>query len=495
MKQTNKTRKTDAESAEGSILTKGNGQQSNHGQTQSWIPVMSKLVAIRKLAAQNKTLKFNNLLHLITEELLMECFYTLKRDSAAGIDGVTWDKYQLFSKQLIKQLCEDIQSGRYKPKPARRIYIPKQDGSQRPLNILCIRDKIVQQAVSKVLESIYESDFMGFSYGFRPERSQHQALDALYVALNRRKINWVLDLDITKFFDTVEHDWLIQFLEHRVADKPLLKIITKWLKVGYVDEHNQRVKSLLGTPQGAVISPLLANVYLHYTFDLWLNRERHRSATGDVIMVRYADDAVIGFQYKNDANACLEGLKRRLTQFGLSVHPDKTKLIHFGRFAFEDFKRGKVQRPGTFDFLGFTHYCDLTKSRKAIVIKRKTIKKRLISKIKCVRQELKKRLHLPPWKVGKWLNQIIRGHINYYGVPMNGSSLNLFITEITNAWLKQLRRRSQRHKMTWSRFRKLVDYWIPKARIVHPYPEQRFDVRPKVGAVCVSSARTDLCGG
>ncbi|MEK0271933.1 reverse transcriptase domain-containing protein, partial [Vibrio vulnificus] len=193
----------------------------------------------------------------------------------------------------------------------------------------CIRDKIVQQAVSKVLESIYESDFMGFSYGFRPERSQHQALDALYVALNRRKINWVLDLDITKFFDTIEHDWLIQFLEHRVADKPLLKIITKWLKVGYVDEHNQRVKSLLGTPQGAVISPLLANVYLHYTFDLWLNRERHRSATGDVIMVRYADDAVIGFQYKNDANACLEGLKRRLTQFGLSVHPDKTKLIHF----------------------------------------------------------------------------------------------------------------------------------------------------------------------
>jgi group II intron reverse transcriptase/maturase len=452
-------------------------------------------MTIRKHAVQNKNFKFNNLYHLITEELLTESFYSLKRRSAAGIDGVTWEKFHLFSKQLIKRLHADVHSGKYKPSPARRIYIPKADGSQRPLSIICLKDKVVQQAVCKILESIYEADFMGFSYGFRPERSQHQALDALYVALNRKKINWVLDLDITKFFDTVEHQWLTKFLEHRIADKPMLKLITKWLKVGFLGERDQRVKAQVGTPQGAVISPLLANIYLHYSFDLWINRERNRSAMGDVTIVRFADDAVIGFQFKNDAEACLDGLKNRLDEFGLTVHPDKTKLIRFGRFAFEDYKKGKSRRPKTFDFLGFTHYWDLTRNRKGIILKRKTIKKRLLSKLKWIRVELRKRLHFQPKEVGRWLRKIIQGHLNYYGVPTNGKSLNLFVEEITKAWLKQLRRRSQRHVMTWQRFKRLVDYWIPKVKITHPYPEQRFDVRPKVGAVCVSSARTDLCGG
>ncbi|MCD9553457.1 group II intron reverse transcriptase/maturase [Photobacterium carnosum] len=495
MKQANKTSNIAAEPMEGRALTKGNEHQSNHDQTLSWSTMTSKLMLIRKHAIRNKNEKFNNLHHLLTVELLTESFYALKRTSASGIDGVTWDKFQLFQKQLIKQLHEDVQSGRYKPLPARRVHIPKADGNLRPLSIICLKDKIVQQAVCKILESIYEPSFMGFSYGFRPERNQHQALDALYVALNRKKVNWVLDLDITKFFDTVEHQWLIKFLEHRITDKQMLKLIIKWLKVGFLNEEGQRVRSQIGTPQGAVISPLLANIYLHYSFDLWVNQQRNRVATGDVTVVRFADDAVLGFQHRSDAEACLTGMICRLEKFGLTIHPEKTKLIRFGRFAFKDYQQGKSSRPKTFDFLGFTHYWDLTRNRNSIILKRKTIKKRLLSKLKWVRAELRKRLHDKPYNVGRWLKRIIQGHLNYYGVPMNSKSLNTFVKEITNAWLKQLRRRSQRHAMTWQKFRRLIDYWIPKVQITHPYPEKRFDVRPKVGAVCVSSARTDLCGG
>ncbi|MCQ1061384.1 group II intron reverse transcriptase/maturase [Photobacterium sp. DNB23_23_1] len=473
----NKAIKQAAEFVEGRPLTKGNSQQRLHVQTQSWNYVTSGLLAVRNVAKKDKKRQFTNLLKHIDEQLLNESFFKLKRRSAAGCDGVTWDRFRLNLAGNIRELHDQIHTGRYKPKPARRVFILKEDGSQRPLSIICLRDKVVQQAMVTVLNQIYEEDFLGFSYGFRPGRGQHDALDALNVAITKRKVNWVLDLDISKFFDTVEHDWLIRFLQHRIGDKRVVRLINQWLKVGILDEHGHRVHAKLGTPQGAVISPLLANIYLHYVFDLWLNRERTRSAQGEVVIVRYADDAVLGFQKHKDAQACLCGLKARLKSFGLQIHPDKTKLIRFGRFALSQFKEQKARgKPGTFDFLGFTHYCGLKYQgdKGEVAIKRKTKRKRLTNQLKKIRHELKRRLHDKPYETGQWLRRVVQGHINYYGVPYNSKSLSLFIEEVRKAWLKALRRRSQRSQMTWSRFERLAKYWIPPPRIVHPYPEKRF---------------------
>lgn len=458
---------------EGRVSTKGNSHQCARIQTQCWENTMSRLLAVREAAKKDKKQQFTNLYHHINETLLRQSFMQLKRQSASGTDGVTWSQYLENLSDNISTLHQRLQNGGYKPKPARRVYIPKEDGTQRPLSIICLEDKIVQQATVLVLAQVYETDFLGFSYGFRPGRGQHDALDALHVAIMKRKVNWVLDLDISKFFDTVEHDWLMKFIQHRVVDKRILRLIRQWIKVGIVDELGHRVQSTRGTPQGAVISPLLANIYLHYSFDLWVNEAR-KKAEGEVILVRYADDSVLGFQKHAEAVGCLNALKLRLDKFGLKVHPDKTKLIRFGRYSLQQYaEKPSIGKPGTFDFLGFTHYIGQKRSGE-VVVKRKTKRKKRIEQLKYIKQELRNRLHAKPRDTGIWLRSVVQGHINYYGVPFNSKSLCQFVYEVRRLWLKALKRRSQRHRINWSRFERLVDRWIPVPKIVHPYPEQRF---------------------
>ena len=354
------------------------------------------------------------------------------------------------------------------------MYIPKPDGTQRPLSIWALEDKIVQQAVVHVLEAIYETDFLGFSYGFRPGRGQHNALDALAVGLYRRKVNWVLDADIRRFFDTMNHDWMLKFLRHRIQDKRILRLIGKWLKIG-VMEDGQHTRAPCGAPQGAVVSPILANIYLHYVFDLWANAWRSKVATGDVIVVRYADDTVVGFEHKEDADRFLRMLQDRMRKFDLALHPDKTQLIRFGRHAVAQCRLRGEGRPATFDFLGFTHYC--TKARKGgwFVIGRKTVKKRMRAQLRAIKDELRKRMHAPVAEVGAWLNRVLTGHLNYYAVPGNSPSLNAFIYRVGWLWIRSLRRRSQRNRMTWPRFCRIRNYFFPPVRILHPWPFKRFD--------------------
>lgn len=469
----NKAGNNVAEFMEKRVSTKGNNQQHARIQTQSWDNTTSRLLVVRNAARKDKKQQFTNLYHHIDENLLRESFLKLKRRSAAGYDGVTWFDYASSLDSNIQTLHRKLHQGSYKPKPARQVFIPKEDGSERGLSIICLEDKIVQQAMVQVLNQIYETDFLGFSYGFRPERGQHDALDALHMAIMKRKVNWVLDLDISKFFDTVEHDWLIKFIEHRIGDKRITRLIRQWIKVGTVDSHGHRQQSTIGTPQGAVISPLLANIYLHYSFDLWLNKQR-KYARGNVTIIRYADDAVLGFQKHQDAIDCQRALTQRLLCFGLKVHPNKTKLIRFGRFAPTQYRENPSRgKPGTFDFLGFTHYIGKKLSGE-VIVKRKTKRNRQITQLKRIKQALRKRLHDKPWETGRWLRRVIQGHINYYGVPYNAHKIGQFVEEVKKLWLKSLRRRSQRHRMTWERFKYYVRYWLPKPRIVHPYPEQRF---------------------
>ena len=327
-----------------------------------------------------------------------------------------------------------------------------------------------------LLNQIYETDFKGFSYGFRPARSQHDALDALTYGLCKKKVNWVLDLDIRQFFDTVEHDWLIRMIQHRVSDKRLIKLITRWIKVGVVDDEGVRQSAQRGLPQGAVISPLLSNIYLHYVFDLWSHQWRKKRAKGEVLIVRYADDAVLCFQNKWDANEYLAQLHQRLNRFGLAVHPEKTRLIRFGRYANEQCAERKEGKPKTFDFLGFTHYCTVRRNGD-FKVGRKTIRKRMINQIGAVQRELRRRMHEPIGLTLKWLRSVLTGHMNYYSVPGNGQCVSLFHNEIVKRWFKILRRRSQRYTITWERFGPWVRQFLPKVRIVHPYPEMRFRVK------------------
>lgn len=404
----NKVNKITAELMERRGSTKGNSQHYARFQTQSWEYATSRLLAVQKVAKQDKKKQFTNLFCHLGLPLLRRSFFALKRNSAAGCDGVTWKAYSIYLIDKLEILHCKLHTGQYRAKPARRVYIPKEDGTKRPLSIICLEDKIVQQALVTILNQLYESDFLGFSYGFRPGRGQHDALDALNVAIMRRKMNWVLDMDISKFFDCVEHGWLIKFIQHRVADKRVIRLINKWLKVGVLDEHGHRVQSHLGTPQGAVISTLLANIYLHYSFDLWFHNHRNK-AIGEIVGVRYADDVVLGFQKHQDAIQFLREITHRLKGFGLNIHPNKTHLIRFGTFAIKQYEGNPTRgKPGTFDFLGFTHYIGKTISGKSIV-KRKTKRKRMFSQLKYIKQELWKRLHEKPWKTGQWLMRVVKG--------------------------------------------------------------------------------------
>lgn len=461
-----------AEVVEGRGVTKGNTQESPACRTQSRESALTGLARVRETARMDGRLKFTALLHHITPSLLVEGFYDLKRNAAAGIDGVTWREYEEKLYSRVHELHREIQSGVFRAQASRRVYIPKADGKLRPLGITAVEDKIVQQAVVKVLSAIYEEDFLGFSYGFRHERSQHDALDALNVGIKSHGVNWILDADIQAFFDTIKHEWMMQFLEHRIADRRLLRLIGKWLKAGVI-EDGRRIESLQGCPQGAVISPLLSNIYLHYVFDVWGHQWRKRHATGRVIIVRYADDSVLGFERRDDADRFLVALQERLAKFGLMLHPDKTRLIEFGRQAQERRKRRGEGKPETFDFLGFTHCCGKTRQGRFSIL-RLTIKKRMRATLRAIRDKLRKRMHDDIPVVGKWLGQVVQGYFNYFAVPGNSHRLCSFRTEVCRTWRRMLMRRSQRNRLSWERFNQLVKRYIPPYRNAHPHPSERF---------------------
>jgi RNA-directed DNA polymerase len=478
MKRSNKEGLPSAEAVEGRTSPKGNGGETTADRTQRREAASNGLVAVRQAARQSKSVRFTALLHHITIDLLKRSYLSLERNSAPGIDGVTWQSYGELLEAKLTELHDRIHKGRYRAHPARRTYIPKADGSQRPLSIWCLEDKVVQQAVVTVLEAIYEEDFVGFSYGFRPGRSQHDALDALHVGVLRRQVHWVLDADIQGFFDAMSHSWIIRVLEHRIADKRILRLVAKWLKVGVV-EDGRVTRSSRGAPQGAVISPILANVYLHYVYDLWAHRWRRTKASGDMIVVRYADDTIVGFQHEHEAKAFLDDLNERMRAFELALHPDKTQLIRFGRYAAKQRERCGEGKPETFDFLGFTHFC--TRSRKwgSFVIGRKTIKKRLRAKLKAIKVELRKSMHNPIARTGAWVKQMLQGHLNYFAVSGNDPSLWWFFNEVRWLWLKSLKRRSQNSRLSWEKFTRLVDRFFPPIKVLHPLPCHRFDAKTR----------------
>ena len=458
---------------EGRALTKRNTVEAAANRTQGRLFASFGLYGIRQRAEQYKDEKFTALLHHITPKLLRESYYMLKRKAAYGIDEQTWDDYYENHYNQIDDLHERVHKGSYRAQPVRRTYILKEDGRQRPLGIAALEDKIVQQAVRIVLNQIYEADFMNFSYGFREGRSQHNALDALYVGITQRKINWILDADIQGCFDNINHEWMLKMLERRIGDKRILRLIRKWLKTGYI-ENGKRIRQETGTPQGAVISPLLANIFLHYVVDLWVTQWRKNKAREDMIIVRYADDFVIGFQNYTEALEFLTEMKARIEKFGLKLHPEKTRLIEFGKYAGSNRKKSGKSKPETFDFLGFTHMC--SKNKKGdFFLRRKTIKKRFKKKCKEVKQELWKRMHDNIKLTGEWLASVITGYANYYAVPGNMKRVKAFYDRSVREWLRVLRRRSHKARnLKWKEYRKYVEMWITRPRLVHPFPDLRF---------------------
>ena len=448
MNHLNQDGKPLAENEEGRPLIKENTRLPNTYPTQSGARVSQGLAGVRKAAKEHPEMKFTALLHHLTVVLLRESFYALKRKAAPGVDGLTWQEYETGLEDRLVDLHSRVHRGAYRAKPSRRVYIPKGDGRERPLGIAALEDKIVQQAVVTILNTIYEEDFLGFSYGFRPGRSQHQALDALSYALTVKHVNYVLDADIRGFFDSISHEWMLKFVQHRVADRRILRLIQKWLKAGVMEE-GQWSETEIGTPQGAVASPLLANIYLHYVFDLWVQAWRKNHARGDVVVVRYADDTVLGFQSQTEADHFLEDFRERLGKFGLELHPDKTRRIEFGPFAELYRKRRGEGKPETFDFLGFTPISGKNR-RGQFTVKRKTISKRLRGKLRELKQQLRQRRHAPIAQTGKWLRSVVRGYFNYHAVPGNLDRLRTFRDRLTRLWRTQLRQRSQRHRLNWN---------------------------------------------
>jgi len=420
-------------------------------------------------------LRFTTLLHHVYKpDALRAAYLALKRDASPGVDGETWRHYGESLEGNLLDLSERLKRGAYRAKPVRRAYIPKADGRQRPLGITALEDKIVQRATVDVLNAIYETDFLGFSYGFRPGRSQHNALDALFAGLVTKKVSWVLDLDIRGFFDALDHGWLVKFVEHRVADKRVVRLIQKWLNAGVL-EDGTRTWSETGAPQGGSASPLLANVYLHYAFDLWAHNWRRKHAGGDVVIVRYADDVVVGFQRRSDAERFRAELEERFRKFNLELHPDKTRLLAFGPFAADDRRKRGQGRPETFDFLGFTHICAKSRSGRFTVL-RQTMRKRLQAKLNEVNVSLKRRMHDPVPEIGQWLRAVLTGHFNYYGVPRNIYALSLFRFRVCRLWHRVLCRRSQKGRLTWERTRRYIDRWLPMPTTRHPHPLVRLGV-------------------
>jgi group II intron reverse transcriptase/maturase len=481
-KPPNNAEGTAAEAVEGRGRTKGNSPERNALRTQGRAGAPSALERVRQAAREDRKQRFTALLHHVYDiERLRAAFFALKRDAAAGIDGETWRSYREGLEENLRDLAGRLKRGAYRAKPVRRVFIPKSDGKQRPLGVPVLEDKIVQRAVVEVLNAIYEEDFLGFSYGFRPGRSPHQALDALAVGITTKKVNWVLDADLRSFFDTLKHAWLVQFIEHRVADRRMVRLIQKWLAAGVL-EDGKRTQSEVGTVQGGSISPLLANIYLHYVFDLWVQRWRSKQARGDLIVVRFADDFVVGFQHRIEAERFLTELRERFARFGLELHPEKTRLIEFGRFARKSRNdRGDGGAPETFNFLGFTHSCGKTR-KGGFTVLRQTMRTRWQGKLREVKAELRRRLHEPIPELGAYLRSVVQGHVRYYGVPMNGPALGAFRFAVGRLWWLALRRRSQGNHLPWHRMRRLVAAWLPPVHICHPYPLVRLGVITQGGS-------------
>ena len=474
-KPANKDGQPPAELVERRAGTKGNADQRNTHRAQNRERVTQALDRVRNAARQRKKERFTALLHHVNVDTLREAFYALKRDAAPGVDGLTWMDYEADLEPRLEDLHGRVHRGAYRPQPSRRTYIPKADGRQRPLAIAAVEDKIVQGATAMVLNAIYEEDFLGFSYGFRPGRGQHDALDALSVGIDRTKVNWILDADIQSFFDTVSQDWLIRFVEHRIGDRRIIRLLQKWLRAGMLEDGAVTV-SERGTGQGSVISPLLANIYLHYAFDLWANRWRQREATGDMIIVRYADDIVAGFEHEADARRFLDMMRARLEEFALSLHPEKTRLIEFGRHAAARREQRGLGKPETFNFLGFTFISGKARQG-SFQLKRKTRRDRMKAKLLEVKEEMRRRMHRPIPEQGRWLKQVVSGFFNYHAVPTNSRALATFRHRVTALWQRTLRRRSQKDRTSWDRMAGLVDDWLPRPRILHPWPNVRFAVR------------------
>jgi RNA-directed DNA polymerase len=461
-----------AEAMEPRGLAEGNSPERNMNRTQCRPIMPSALERVRQAAERDRKQRFTALLHHVYDvERLRAAYFAIKRDAAAGIDGETWRHYGESLEANLLDLSGRLQRGAYRAKPVKRAYIPKTDGRLRPLGIPALEDKIVQRSVVEVLNAIYEADFLGFSYGFRPGRSPHQALDALTVGIQTKKVNWVLDADLRAFFDTLRHDWLVKFVEHRIADRRIVRLIQKWLAAGVL-EDGKRTRSEVGTVQGGSVSPLLANIYLHYVFDLWVQRWRQKQARGDIVVARFADDFVVGFEHREEAERFLGELRERLARFGLELHPDKTRLVPFGREAVRDWRDRGGPKPGTFNFLGFTHSCGRTRKGWFTVL-RQTMRQRLTAKLVALNIELRRRMHLPVPEQGAYLRSVVQGHVRYYGVPNNGPSIGLFRRAVGWLWHRALKRRGQTHRLPWHRMKKHIDRWLPPARICHPWPFQR----------------------
>jgi RNA-directed DNA polymerase len=466
-----------AEVMEGRGLAKGNTDRQNAHRTQSRTSAHSALDRVRQAAKRDRNAKFTALFHHLTIDALRDAFLALRRKAAAGIDGVTWTQYGEGLEANLRDLHARLHRGAYRAKPSRRVYIPKADGRQRPLGIASLEDKVVQRAVVEILNAIYETDFLGFSYGFRPGRNQHHALDALATAIKRKRVGWWLDADLRDFFGTLEHGWLVKFVEHRIADRRIIRLIQKWLSAGVLQD-GRWTECDEGAPQGATISPLLSNLYLHYVLDQWVQQWRSRHARGDVVIVRFADDFLVGFEHRTDAERFHNELRERIAKFGLELHPEKTRLVEFGRFAATNRARRGLGLPDTFSFLGFTHICAKTRDGR-FLLRRQTMRKRLRAKLLEVKTELQRRRHSPIPEQGRWLGAVVRGHTNYYGVPGNFDAVAAFRTQATRHWRRALERRGQRDRTNWSRINRLATRWLPPVKITHPWPEKRFDVRTR----------------
>jgi len=478
MKPANKATEQQAEAAElaeGRVRAKENTNQQHTPPAQNGRGVSQGLDGVRQAARKDAKQRFTTLLHHVTKDLLRASFEKLQKQAAPGVDGVTWRQYEEGLEDRLTDLLGRVHRGAYRAQPSRRIYIPKADGRERPIGIAALEDKIVQQAVVTILNEIYEVDFRGFSYGFRPGRSPHQALDALSVGILRKKVNWILDADIRGFFDRMSHEWTLQFVQHRIADKRILRLIQKWLKAG-VSEDGEWSETAIGTPQGAVISPLLANIYLHYVFDLWVEVWRRKVANGDVVVVRYADDLVVGFQHQADAERFLKEFEERLAKFELELHPDKTRLIEFGRFARQNQQARGEKEAESFTFLGFTHSCGANPEGR-FTLRRQTASKRLEAKLQQVKQTLRARMHEPVAQVGEWLGRVLRGFYQYHAVPGNQQRLRKFRERVSRHWWRTLNRRSQQGRVSAERVTRLFRRWLPRPGVLHPYPTTRFDAR------------------
>jgi RNA-directed DNA polymerase len=466
-----------AEAVEGRGLPEGNTASEPRPGRSAGLGVSSELGRVRQVARKDKEVRFTALFHHVTVERLEAAYRAISPNAAPGVDGVTWRDYGSDLEANLRDLHARVHRGAYRARPTRRVLIPKPDGRLRPLGVASLEDKILQRAVVEVLNAVYEEDFLGFSYGFRPGRSQHDALDALAVGITRKKVNCVLDADISNFFTQLDQGWLERFLEHRIADKRVLRLIQKWLRAGVI-EDGEWSDTEQGTAQGASVSPLLANVYLYYVFDLWADQWRRRHAHGDVVLVRFADDFVAGFEHRDDAERFLAELRDRFAEFGLELAGEKTRLIEFGRFAARDRSTRGDRKPDTFDFLGFTHICAKTKTGR-FKLQRITSKKKMRAKLKSVKTEMRRRMHLPIPIQGRWLASVLHGHYRYYAVPDNSQALSAFRHQILRHWKASLARRSQKGRITWERYKRLATRWLPRPRILHPWPDARFDARTR----------------